>query len=208
MAYERKTASAGQRFGLWTVVREAQRRANYRYWLCRCDCGVEREVAQYTLTRGRTKSCRCTFTTHGEANKTNEYLIWRGMLQRCRDPKAPEFPRYGGRGIRVCARWRDYANFLADMGRRPSKQHSLDRIDNDGWYEPFNVRWATDAEQNSNKRTNRYVMFAGARLTFAQFSDMLGLHRVTTRRRLLRGETPEQIAAHSPSKYPTTTSAS
>lgn len=95
-------------------------------------------------------------TVHGEASrggKSPEYKTWVGIIKRCTDPKAKGWPNYGGRGIHICDEWRhSYAAFLADVGRKPSPRHSIDRIDNDGNYEPGNVRWATRSEQNSNQR--------------------------------------------------------
>jgi hypothetical protein len=93
---------------------------------------------------------------HGEGSngkETPEYRTWSAMLSRCRNPNHAGYANYGGRGITVCARWDDYATFLADMGRRPSPQHSLDRIDNEQGYAPENCRWATWVEQNNNQRT-------------------------------------------------------
>lgn len=98
--------------------------------------------------------------THGHGrkgeNRTRTYRVWSGMLSRCRNPNVPSFKYYGGRGIRVCDRWRSFECFLADMGECPPNM-SIDRIDNDGNYEPSNCRWATSAEQHENRRTPRTV---------------------------------------------------
>lgn len=93
--------------------------------------------------------------SHGEAGRatrSSEYRTWGGMVQRCTNPNNSRYSSYGGRGITVCDRWRTFENFLEDMGRRPSPDHSIDRIDNDGSYEPGNVRWATKSQQQINRR--------------------------------------------------------
>lgn len=130
-----------------------------RLWRVVCDCGNEAAVPGRTLASRTSRSCGClnrerlheAHTKHGMANSPI-YKIWTGMRQRCDNPDRREYPDYGGRGIRVCERWEDFANFYADMGDRPGPKYSLDRIDVDGNYEPGNVRWATRSEQNSNKR--------------------------------------------------------
>jgi hypothetical protein len=133
-------------------------------WLCICACGTERTIRRDALIQGTTKSCGCLVrehlkrgqerTTHGDCRQrpTPEYRAWRGMKTRCMNPKKQHYERYGGRGITVCERWiSNYEFFLADMGRKPSPKHSLDRINNNGNYEPSNCRWATKKEQIANR---------------------------------------------------------
>lgn len=117
-----------------------------------------------------------------------EYRAWLKMMARCYDPKEDRYPLYGGRGIRVCDRWMEvpegFHNFQADMGPAPSKKHTLERIDNDGNYEPTNCRWATWKEQAQNRRTNRHLTFNGETLTMAQWADRLGVDRRVIWKRL------------------------
>ena len=128
-------------------------------------------------------------TTHGESgrNQTPEYQTWANMRKRCDLPKHPGYKNYGGRGIKVCDRWQNYGNFLADMGRRPSPEHSIDRIDNNGNYEPGNCRWATKKEQDRNKRSNHIVEYNGQKMVFADACKLAGFSKGTVRTRIKSG---------------------
>lgn len=152
---------ADRAFGRLTAVRATERRdaSGRAYWLCRCECGKEREALGRDLRCGRTTSCGCKKSerartaaqTHGRAG-TPEYRSWQSMLTRCTNPSYHRFDRYGGRGITVCAAWANsFERFMADMGQRPAGT-TLDRFpNNDGNYEPGNCRWATPAQQRQNR---------------------------------------------------------
>jgi hypothetical protein len=147
-----------QVFGRLTVVERVGARPVK--WRCKCECGGETITLGRSLREGHTRSCGCligetakkTMTTHGQS-RTALYATWTGMILRCSNPNFKQWDDYGGRGIKVCDRWRhSFENFLADLGERPSPKHTLDRMDVDGNYEPGNCRWATRAEQVENKR--------------------------------------------------------
>jgi len=129
--------------------------------------------------------------------RTPEYVAWVGMIQRCENRKLPDFPRWGGRGIRVCRRWRkSFAAFLADVGGRPSTLHSLDRYPRrDGNYEPGNVRWATKREQARNTRSNHRVTAHGETLCLVEWSERTGVPDYVIRARLRLGWKPEDAVS-------------
>lgn len=153
----------GQIFGRWTVLTHASKtdKSGNAYWLCQCACGTQREVVGRSLTRGRSTSCGCpTDRAQAEYGKWRssmpEYRAWDNMKRRCNNPNAPAYPNYGGRGIRVTPEWLDdFQAFYDHVGPRPAGGYSLDRIDNDGDYEPGNVRWATAVEQVRNSRASK-----------------------------------------------------
>lgn len=174
----------GQRFGRLTVLGKSQTSQNGgSLWICRCDCGAEVIKNASNLRNGSTKSCGCLrsdasramgankehiakrsakITQHGHKRRSAmspEYRTWLGMKRRCQDAKYKDFPNWGGRGIKVCERWdSSFESFLADMGPRPSADHSIDRIDPSGHYEPGNCRWATSVEQGGEHRRDLLII--------------------------------------------------
>lgn len=155
---------AGKRFGRLMVERRDGSKSTRAAWRCQCDCGQHVTVSSYDLRSAQVASCGCWRREratalnfdHGEASsETPEYRAWGSMLSRCTNPNDARYKNYGARGIKVCEPWQSYSVFLADMGRRPTPKHSLDRIDNDGNYEPSNCRWATAKQQMNNRRVSK-----------------------------------------------------
>lgn len=180
----------GQTFGRITVLRVAERRRKAIYWHCRCVCGTEFVLRGSCLIRGQTTMCspcgKKSSVTHG-SRYTVTYRTFSKMRERCNNPNAINFADYGGRGVKVCERWNNFENFLADMGERPSPKHSLDRIDVNGDYEPDNCRWATKYVQANNTRSNRFVTWKGETKTVSEWARELNMQSQTLARRLNAG---------------------
>lgn len=191
----------GDVIGRWTVVELVGRGRSARL-LCACGTSAVRALSQ--LERGLTKSCGCGrkiwIVTNGEHSglgfkkSSPEWSAWSGMRRRCSAESDPGYKNYGGRGIRVCDRWLEsFDNFLADMGRKPTPKHSIERIDNDGNYEPSNCRWATRIEQNQNTRRNVHVTINGETAIISEFARRFGIDPEKARTRMsMHGWTPEE----------------
>jgi hypothetical protein len=189
----------GKTFERLTVLeRAADGPKGHDRWLCRCECGEMRTVRGNSFRRKNpTRSCGCLraeamctrFETHGltkGGRMPPTYRVWQNMLSRCVNPNAAGFKCYGARGITVCERWRKLENFLADTGERPPGM-SLDRIDNNGNYEPGNCRWATRSEQQRNTRQTRLITFNGETRCLAEWTELLGFSKNGLRNRLAKG---------------------
>lgn len=182
----------GQRFNKLVAVRITGKRKNgLALWLCDCDCGEVTTVESAALRSGKIQSCGClqlaAASTHG-MSYSPEYRCWSGMRVRCENIQAKGYAAYGGRGIEVCARWKDaFENFLEDMGPKPTKSHTIDRIDNDKGYSPDNCKWATKSEQANNRRSNINITAFGKTHTVAEWAELSGIHRMTIYQRLDAG---------------------
>jgi hypothetical protein len=181
----------GQSFGRLIVESVTGKKSNGHALMgCQCKCGNFKIVAIHSLLQGHSKSCGCLRremtaaknverTTHGHSRGgicSSEYKTWCGMIQRCHNPNDKSYPDYGQRGIRVYQQWREsFEKFIADMGLKPSRFHSIDRIHNDGNYEPGNCRWATDEEQGRNRSVNHVIECRGKAHTLIEWSEITGL---------------------------------
>lgn len=194
----------GQRFGRLAALNREANKSGRVMWLCRCDCGVTVVIRAFSLTTRKSRSCGCgqkesarkRLTTHG-MHRTTEYMIYQGMIGRCEQPAHSSYPDYGGRGIYVCTEWRNsFERFYSDMGPRPSRTHSIDRIDNNGPYSPTNCAWATPKQQANNrrprKRGHRYLTFRGETKTATEFARQFGLEPMTVIQRLNANWTVER----------------
>jgi hypothetical protein len=192
---------AGQRFGRWLAIERAPNNAGRRTaWHCVCACGTEKVVASCHLKSGASTNCGCDkakgarINTYNGGSKSHPlYRTWCGIIQRCCNVSNPEFKYYGGRGIRICERWRrDFWAFVSDMGPKPTAAHSIDRHpDNNGNYEPGNCRWATHSEQMLNTRSNRLVTYKGKQMPLMAAARLAGVNYQTAKWRLCKGASDE-----------------
>ncbi len=190
----------GGRFGRLVVIQRLDNRARCRWWLCKCDCGGETSCRTTALTSMRKKSCGCLlkeimsnrFLIHGHTSRngkrhvTREYIAWLSMRGRCFNPNNNWYAAYGGRGITISPEFESFERFLACVGPKP-KGYSLERINNDGNYEPGNIKWASASDQANNRRTNHLITFNEKTQTLMQWSRETGIDNTCIRKRLRLG---------------------
>lgn len=177
----------GDTFGRLVVVSRTAPfgKSGAKRYLCKCACGGETQVSSSNLCLGKVRSCGCLTAErlakgiHGHARVgkvSAEFRAWIAMQRRCNEPNSVGFHNYGGRGIKVCQRWQDsFENFFADMGPKPSPNHSIDRIDNDGDYSPENCRWATRLDQARNTRRTATVCVDGVAYPLPVIAEVIGI---------------------------------
>lgn len=216
----------GRTFGELTVIGSANSRRSpngnsSRYWLCKCSCGVIKEVKSTCLTSGKTKTCGSGIHQMGNKNpsykngnycktetendddfytKRRLYRVWNSMKQRCSNPNCVEYNNYGGRGISVCQEWKDDFNSFYSWcmkngydGNAVRGEYTIDRIDNNGNYEPNNCRLVTIAEQNRNKSTNVYIYYNEKKYFLKQLEDMFGISHQTLSKWKKQGMSDDEI---------------
>jgi hypothetical protein len=201
----------GKRFSRLVAIEDCGKQNGHRLWLCQCECGNKAVVATPDLRSGATRSCGCLCRatsstlnrTHG-LSKTPEYHAWYSMMARCYRETSHAYQYYGGRGIRICERWKVFEYFYLDMCPRPNAKDSVDRIDNSGHYScghcaecaakewPSNCKWASRLEQARNRRSLRLFSVGGQEQCLAALCAQYGAWDATVRRRLKRGVSIEQ----------------
>lgn len=169
------TDLTGKKFGRLVVIKQANRdKWGHLLWLCKCNCGKEKIIQSSHLITGHTKSCECIKKEtknlkHGH-HKTKTYTSWQAMKQRCTNPRVMNYNNYGGRGIKVCERWRKFENFLEDMGEVP-RGLQIERKDNDGNYCQENCHWVTRKQQARNKRNNHLITYNDKQQCLATWAE-------------------------------------
>lgn len=201
----------GEKFNRLTVISFYGRIKKHKYWNCECECGTLTRVEGGGLKSGNTKSCGCLnkevtlarCTIHGQylgGKVTREIRCWQHIKDRCYNPNNNAYKNYGGRGIKICERWLEsFDNFLEDLGRCP-KGMSIERIDNNGNYEPGNVKWGTVKEQANNKRNNISITYNGETKNLAGWAIRLGISRFVLSNRLKKWNNDVERAFNTPVK--------
>lgn len=202
----RPSFMSATRFDRLEIIAPAERRNGKPYMLCRCDCGVEKEIALSSLKRGLTQSCGCYRKERGPANKrhglhaSRTYKTWLSMRQRCLNPNNPAYPNYGGRGIAIDPAWDTFDQFLADMGEVPDGM-TIERKDNHKGYGPDNCLWADRKTQGRNTRKCRMITYNSETKTLGEWADQYGINRQTLGKRLDTGWSMERALTTSPLAY-------
>ena len=194
----------GKRFGRLTVEGRAENKSGHTAWNCKCDCGNTCVVQGYLLTKAKTRSCGClqqetrkSMHVIHKMSETKIYRAWVEMKRRCSNPNCDAYARYGGRGIKICKEWSEnfqtFYDYVSKLPHYGEKGYSLDRIDDNGNYEPCNVRYASAKLQASNTRRNITVEYNGEQMTLSQAAELSGIKIQTLWRRYKHGDTGEYL---------------
>lgn len=186
----------GMKYGLWLVLDEQSRKegSKHFFWRCLCECGTKRIVREAALKQGYSRSCGCMRGGLHGIPRVRAHKSWESLKQRCLNPNATDYDKYGGRGVTVCERWQhSFEAFLADMGERPAGT-TLDRIDGSGNYDPGNCRWATVVRQNRNKPGGLHIAIDGVAIPFRDWCDRHGVPYTLAEWRLKEGWPIERMA--------------
>lgn len=202
----RRKSFYGQRFNRFIVISEPFKESgNHLLCTVRCDCGTIKNIKQTSVVNGYIVSCGCknierlrkkatenpARLSHGCAKKANnspEYRTWNEIKRRCYNKKCKQYKYYGERGITMCDKWiHSFDYFLEDMGLKPTKEHSIERIDNNKGYDPSNCKWATKLEQANNKRNNHKFLIDNIILSTKEFSEVAGLNITTVYENIYKG---------------------
>ena len=187
--------NTGLKFGRLTALKYIETRNKRRYWEFLCECGKKVTIPVAQVRSGNTQSCGCLFIdmlkSRTKVNAISNhplYHTWNKMIYRCENTKSKDYATYGAKGVKVCPRWRNnFWFFVEDMGEKPSKKHSLDRIDPRGNYSPENCRWATSITQGNNKRENLYLTYKGEVLSLMEHCRKYNLNYDRVKQRIYLG---------------------
>lgn len=169
------------------------------FWLFECDCGVKKVIQKSKVVGNKIISCGCGLARKKSDIKTHKhsgtriYRIWKNMKNRVKNKNSFKFHDYGGRGIKICDKWLKFENFLEDMGYPPTSKHSIDRIDNNGNYEPSNCRWATNREQTRNQRSNIIITHSGVSKCASEWAEELNISAMVIRKKYKKGLSSSEI---------------
>jgi hypothetical protein len=199
-----KAEMLNKTFGRLFVIKENGRLGQHLSYFCQCSCGNQVTVRGNSLRSGNTTSCGCVHKSmigklnfkHG-LKRGREYSSWQMMIDRCTNKNSKSWNSYGGRGITVCDRWKDFSKFYQDMGERP-ENHTLERIDNNLGYSLENCKWATVKEQNRNTRRTRLLEINGVTKCVTDWCDYFGINKRTVSNRINRGKWPVELAITTP----------
>lgn len=192
----------GQKFGRLTVIERAENKGKHTYWKCRCDCGNDCVINSSNLIHGLTKSCGCLWqesvSSHGIAKLDYKiYKTWFGIKERCTNPKHISYNNYGARKILIYPDWlnnpKNFYDYVSKLEHFGEEGYTLDRINNNGNYEPNNLRWADTKTQCRNKSNNHLVEYEGKIMTFIEMVEKSGINESTLRGRIRRGDTGEKL---------------